>query len=293
MTPPRMGLRQRYITTVTIAVAAIYVGLVGLAPLGSGTALAAPRSDADPSLEIDVGGTGRTLIAGVKVGEPTANESRSCVWRTTEINDQKYAPFSIQERNGVTYRWYARICRADTPAGGFDASFHWIPLLSESTMASQATKYAFGVIPVPLVGTSPPAHRGVVTLPTWWWVSPSSWRTVSVSVWIPTPTGPFVVRATAKPERLIIDPADPKRRDGGRFTCSGPGIPWRPALGDDAVGPCMHTYTHAVRGARAEVSIDWSISWKSNRGGAGRLPNRRTTRVIRVTVGEIQALVTN
>ncbi|MEY2968795.1 MAG: hypothetical protein RIQ64_1422, partial [Actinomycetota bacterium] len=41
------------------------------------------------------------------------------------------------------------------------------------------------------------------------------------------------------------------------------------------------------------VSIEWAISWKSNRGGAGRLPNRRTTREVRVTVGEIQALVSD
>jgi hypothetical protein len=64
-------------------------------------------------------------------------------------------------------------------------------------------------------------------------------------------------------------------------------------LGDAAVGTCTHTYDHAVREARASVSIEWAISWKSNRGGAGRLANRRTTRVVRVTVGEIQALVSD
>jgi hypothetical protein len=64
-------------------------------------------------------------------------------------------------------------------------------------------------------------------------------------------------------------------------------------MGDNALGACSHTYDHAVRNARAKVSIEWAISWKSNRGGAGRLPNRRTSRVVRVTVGEIQALVSD
>jgi len=250
-------------------------------------------ADAPSKEDVDVGGTGRTLMAGVNVGEPDDYETSSCRWRTTVISDEKYRPWSFSKRDGVTYRWYVRVCRSSSTDGGFEMSYHWVPVVSDATMASQASKYAFGLIPVPLVGTSPPAHRGVVSLPMWWWVSTSTWRTVNVSVWIPTPTGPFVVRATAKPVKLLIDPDDPRARHAGRFTCKGPGVAWNPKLGDSAVGPCMHTYRHAVRGARARVSIEWAISWKSNRGGAGRLPNRRTTRVIPVTVNEIQALVTD
>lgn len=252
-----------------------------------------PAPAAHAASEVDVGGSGRTLIAGINVGEPGGQETSSCRWRTTVISDDKYRPYSIVKRDGVAYRWYARVCQSSSAAGGYDISYHWVPVVSDTTMASQASKYAFGLIPVPLVGTSPPAHRGVVSLPMWWWVSPASWRTVTVSVWIPTPTGPFVVRATAKPVKLLVDPADPSARLRGRMTCAGPGRPWRPALGDAAVGTCTHTYDHAVREARASVSIEWAISWKSNRGGAGRLANRRTTRVVRVTVGEIQALVSD
>lgn len=250
-------------------------------------------ADQPSKSDVDVGGTGRTLMAGVNAGEPDDFETSSCRWRTTVISDDKYRPWSFAKRDGVTYRWYVRVCRSTSSEGGFDLSYHWVPEVSDTTMASQASKYAFGLIPVPLVGTSPPAHRGVVSLPMWWWVSPSTWRTVTVSVWIPTPTGPFVVRATARPVKLIVDPDDPHTRHGGRFSCVGPGVAWNPKLGDSAVGPCMHTYDHALRGARASVSIEWAISWKSNRGGAGRLPNRRTTRVVPVTVSEIQALVSD
>lgn len=250
-------------------------------------------ADAPSKADIDVGATGRTLIAGINVGEPDDVETSSCRWRTTVISDDKYRPWSFAKRDGVTYRWYVRVCRSSSIDGGFEMSYHWVPVVSDATMASQASKYAFGLIPVPLVGTSPPAHRGIVSLPMWWWVSASTWRMVTVSVWIPTPTGPFVVRATAKPVKLIIDPDDPRSRRGGRFTCTGPGVAWNPRMGDSAMGPCMHTYSHALRGARARVSIEWAISWKSNRGAAGRLPNRRTTRVVPVTVNEIQALVTD
>lgn len=272
--------------------AAVVRALVIVAALGSGSP--SVQAVAPSKADIDVGGSGRTLMAGINVGEPDGFETNSCVWRTTVISDDKYRPWSFAKRNGVDYRWYVRVCQSTSIDGGFDLSYHWIPVVSETTLAHQASKYAFGLIPVPLVGTSPPAHRGIVSLPMWWWVTPSTWRTVSVSVWIPTPTGPFSVRATAKPVRLIVDPDDPRaRRSGGRFTCAGPGTAWTPDLGDAATGPCMYTFKHAVRGARAKVSIEWAISWKSNRGGAGRLPNRRTTRVVPVTVSEIQALVSD
>ncbi len=277
------AIRRRIATTCT----ATFLSLVSLSAPSTPTVLAAAPSKAD----VDVGGSGRTLMAGINVGEPDAEETSSCRWRTTVISDDKYEPYSFSKRNGVTYRWYARVCRSASIEGGFDVSYHWVPVVSDTTMASQASKYAFGLIPVPLVGTSPPAHRGIVSLPMWWWVSASTWRTVSVSVWIPTPTGPFVVRATARPVKLIIDPDDPRARSGGGFSCAGPGLAWTPSMGDAATGPCMYTYDHAVRAARASVSIDWAISWKSNRGAAGRLPNRRTTRTIRVSVNEIQALV--
>jgi hypothetical protein len=255
----------------------------------------APAAEAESAItesEINVGGDGRTLIVGLNVGEPGQRETTSCRWNTTVVTDGDETPHRMV-RDGVTYRWYARICPSTTTAGGFEMTYHWVPMVSTETMASQASTLAMGIIPVPLVGTSPPAHRGIVKVPMWWWVSRSTWRTVSVSVWLPTPTGPLTVRATARPLRLLVDPADPNERRGGRRTCTGPGVAWTPNMGDNALGICTHTYDHAVRNARAKVSIEWAISWKSNRGGAGRLPNRRTTRVVRVTVGEIQALVSD
>ncbi|MBM3729533.1 MAG: hypothetical protein FJW44_01755 [Actinobacteria bacterium] len=242
--------------------------------------------------DIDIGGDGRTLIVGLNVGEPGHRETSTCRWRTTVVADGDETTHRMV-RDGVAYRRYARICPSTTTAGGYELTYHWVPVVSQETMATQASALAVGLIPVPIVGTSPPAHRGIVKVPMWWWVSPASWRTVSVSVWLPTPAGPITVRATARPLRLLVDPADPRALGGGRRTCVGPGLAWRKSMGDDAVGPCMHTYNHAFPAARARVTIEWAVSWKSNRGGAGRLPNRRTTRTVRVKVGEIQALVSH
>ena len=126
----------------------------------------------------------------------------------------------------------------------------------------------------------------------WWWVSPSTWRTVTVTVWLPTPRGPLIVRATAKPVKLHVNPADSSARNKGRFDCDGPGAAWQESDGDTATSSCMYLYRHAVSAGKANVSIEWEISWKSNWGKSGRLPNRATTRQITVSVGEIQALVT-
>lgn len=271
-----------------IAFAAGILAIATLAFVVSPTRPHAVRADAN----IDVGANDSTLMAGITVGEPSSDELNGCVWHTTVISKPDYEPYSFIKRNGVTYRWYARVCRTRLTGEGSDITFHWIPVVSESTMASQATKYAFGLIPVPLVGTSPPAHRGVVNLPMWWWVSPSTWRTVSVTVWLPTPRGPLIVRATATPVKLHVNPADDSARNKGRFTCEGPGREWHESDGDAAKSRCMYLYSHAIRAGKASVSIEWAISWKSNWGKSGKLPNRSTTRQITVSVGEIQALVT-
>ena len=268
------------------------VRLLVLATTCAITVLGGPPPSASANNEIDVGGSGSTLIVGLNVGEPGHRETTACRWNTTVVTDGDERPHYM-ERGGVTYRWYARICPSKTTSGGYELTYHWVPVVSAETMASQASTYALGLIPVPLVGTSPPAHRGVVKLPMWWWVSRASWRSVNVSVWLPTPTGPLTVRATAKPLRLLVDPADPHTRGGGKQRCAGPGVAWQESMGDAAVGACSHVYSRAVRNVGARVSIEWAISWKSNRGASGRLSNRRTTRVVRVSVGEIQALVSD
>lgn len=268
-------------------------GLTVLAVL-SCVALVSPKAghaanDSSPETIADVSGT--TLIAGVSLGEPSERERTRCVWHSTIVSDRNDSAYSLKEENGVTYRLYARTCRAERPSASDTVTYHWIPQISESTLATQTAALSWGMLPVPMVGTAPPSHRGVVNVPMWWWVSPRAWRTISVSAWIPTIRGPLVVTVTAKPNKLVVDPGDPRARNSGRFSCEGPGQAWREADGDAGRSSCMHTYRHGLIRSSGSVSIQWSISWKSNMKRGGRLPTVHTTRRVPVSVAEIQALV--
>lgn len=249
-----------------------------------------------PDIDVTGGVEGTTLIAEVNYSDNVAAAASRCWWVTTVISTPRYEPYSFMTRNGTKYRWYMRTCPApsDTP-GAPVQSFHWVPVLTETTLAMQASAYSWTSLPVPYVGTAPPALVNVVNLPTWWWVTRSSWRKVSTTAWIPTPRGPLIVTVTANPKELLVNPGDPDSPNNGRFTCKGPGDAWSPQDGDDAKSACMYTYRHSSSREKlnASVAIRWSITWSSNVGKRGTLPSVTTTRRIPVVVGEIQALVAN
>ena len=246
--------------------------------------------------DIDVTGdvVGNTISAGVTFNSNSSTTESRCTWNTTVISDTKNEPYSFTVRNGITYRWYVRTCAPAVAGQPYALSFHWIPVIAESTLAEQAAAYSWNTLPVPFVNTAPPAQRALVKLPTWWWVTNSSWRTVSTTAWIPTPRGIVTVTVTAKPNTLLVNPGDATAENNGKFTCSGPGKAWRESDGDDTKSNCMYTYAHSSsrKTWNASVAIRWSVSWKSNLGKKGTLPSVTTTRRIPVVVGEIQALVT-
>ena len=246
--------------------------------------------------DIDVSGNvvGNTIIAGVTFNSDSSTTESRCTWNTTVISDGKYEQYSFTVRNGITYRWYVRTCSPAVAGQPFALSFHWIPVISESTLAEQASAHSWSTLPVPIVNTAPPAQRALVKLPMWWWVTSNSWRTVSTTAWIPTPRGIVTVTVTAKPNTLLVNPGDAQATNNGKFSCSGPGKAWRESDGDDAKSNCMYTYAHSSSRNtwNASVAIRWSITWKSNLGKKGTLPSVTTTRRIPVVVGEIQALVT-
>jgi hypothetical protein len=245
--------------------------------------------------DVTGGVSGRTIIAEVNYSDYASSSESSCTWKTTVISSPNNEPYSFIVRNGVTYRWYVRTCTSPTnPSAAADLTFHWVPVVTEETLAQQASASSWSLLPVPYVGTAPPAQRGVVNLPMWWWVTPASWRPISATAWVPTPRGPLIVKTTAKPSQLIVNPGDPNAKNTGKFTCSGPGDAWNKRDGDTGTSNCMYTYKNSSSRAqlKATVAIKWTISWSSNWGKKGKLPSVTTTRRIPVTVGEIQALVT-
>ena len=245
--------------------------------------------------DVSGGVSGRTIIAEVNYSSYDSRTESSCTWRTTVISSPNNEPYSISVRNGVTYRWYVRTCKSPSnPGAPAELTFTWVPVLSEETLAQQTSASSWSLLPVPYVGTAPPAKRGVVNLPMWWWVTPASWRSISATAWIPTPRGPLIVKTTAKPSQLIVNPGDTNAKNSGKFTCSGPGDAWNERDGDTGSSDCMYTYKNSSsrKELQASVAIKWTISWSSNWGKKGKLPSVTTTRRLPVTVGEIQALVT-
>jgi hypothetical protein len=125
----------------------------------------------------------------------------------------------------------------------------------------------------------------------WFWVPRRHWRPVSVTVSVPTPTGPLSVTTTATPDRLEFDPGD----GSATRTCRGPGRAWTTALGDRTRSTCMHTYLRAshrtATGAYlARLTTVWKVTWRTNRGVSGRAPDLRTHSTASITVREIQAV---
>lgn len=245
--------------------------------------------------DVSGGVSGRTIIAEVNYSDYNSRTESSCTWTTTVISTPGNEPYSFIVRNGVTFRWYVRACKSPSnPNAPAELTFKWVPVISEETLAHQASASSWSLLPVPYVGTAPPAKRGVVNLAMWWWVTPASWRSISATAWIPTPRGPLIVKTTATPSQLIVNPGDPNASNSGKFTCRGPGNAWNERDGDTGTSNCMYTYKNSSssKELKASVAIKWSISWSSNWGKKGKLPSVTTTRRLPVVVGEIQALVT-
>lgn len=231
-----------------------------------------------------------TIIAGVRFDE-SESELR-CEWSVVRSRDESSGQIAemYQRENGLTYQLYERLCPDQS-----SADLRWVPVISTDTLARQAAAVAYRRLPNPLGEFAPPAHRGVVRLGTWFWVSPALWRPVSVTARIPTPRGVISATATATPTRLTFDPGDGALGTGAA-SCTGPGLPWVAAFGDRLPSPCMYTYRHSsVRHPRrsfpASLAITWRVTYSTNVGASGTLGDVRTSVSHQMTVREIQALV--
>ncbi|MEK7293166.1 MAG: hypothetical protein AAB088_06955, partial [Actinomycetota bacterium] len=175
-------------------------------------------------------------------------------------------------------------------------TYYWIPKVSNETLATVASAVLYDDIPAPWGEFAPPAYRGVVHLGMWFWVNPLIWIPISVTAWVPTPSGPISVTTTATPKKLKFQPGDGELGSGD-VQCDGPGLWWFPAFGDSLDSPCMYTYDHssALHGTGAfpaKLGIEWHVTWRSNTGASGKLPNVTVNASHQIVVRELQALIT-
>lgn len=169
----------------------------------------------------------------------------------------------------------------------------WIPDVSSESVAESTRDVVRERVPLLDQLFSPPASRGVVKTPTWFWVHPAMWRPVSVTATIPTPRGVVTMTTTATPESLEFRPGD----DSGEVVeCDGPGIPWTPLLSRFVTSDCVYEYPvpSSVRENgvfRARLDVVWTVTWRTNLGTSGRLPDLRLGTSHHIRIRELQAVV--
>jgi len=242
-----------------------------------------PTDAADGSVALD----DRLLTADVRF-DRSASDQPSCQWSQftsfDPVSGRRIEHPASRTREGRTEDLYERLC-------GTRMTHHWIPRRAPQRIVEKASDRASDLIPRLVFRTAPPLERQVVRVGTWFWVPRTLWRPVSVTASIATSVGPLIVTVTATPTHLIWSPGD----GNDPVVCEGPGRAWRHGLGDTTTSECMHTYRRPSHEDRdglfdARFSVQWRLTYTSNFGLKGTLPNARFGLTRRVRVLELQAL---
>lgn len=253
-----------------------------------------------PALATDDGhsdGTGGVangaIFAGVQYGTPPSGKGKKdtngCVWVPAgEASTFDSAVVDKRVVNGVTQRLFLRACPKSIQGV-------WVSQVSGVNLAKVSQAMIEQRLPKPKIGSAPVTTQGIVNVGMWLWTDSAQYTPVSVTAWVPTPTGIAQATTTARPQRLVYAPGEP---GGTLVSCNGSGDVWRTWYPDDLTSSCMYTYRHSSQiNARgkfgAELSIVWGISWSSNVAAGRALPDYITTTQTDVTVREIQAVIVN
>ncbi len=272
--------------------------LVAIALSLFATPMTAKAGTEDSNLVRDIFGevVDRTIIAGILIGEnETTGEPSECEWSLSlprdSGRDQTYGDEVEKTVGSILFRLYDRNCPDK------NTTYHWIAEVSSETIARNAASVAYDLIPAPFGEFAPPARQGLINIGTWFWVSPTVWQPKSVTAWVPTPAGPVTATTTATPYKLVFDPGD-GIFGSGKKSCVGPGLRWSEIIGDHTPSPCMYTYRHSSAIDQddlfsASLSIIWKITWRSNTGAYGTLPDVTTSSSHQMRIREFQALITS
>lgn len=276
----------------------LVIGLILGATIGVPASQVVLADDSSNGVAVDISAAvnGAQIMAGVRIGTPPSNfdDGGDCEWSPAIPRDAIIGSSDevFKQIGSIRYQLYDYTCIDRTPA----TSYYWIPSVSTETLAAEASSVLYDNIPAPWGEFAPPARRGVVGLGMWFWVNPLIWMPVSVTAWVPTPSGPISVTTTATPKKLKFQPGDGDLGSGD-VECTGPGRWWLPFFGDSLDSPCMYTYQHSSVLHRsgafpAELGIEWRITWRSNTGASGSLRDVTVNASHQIVVRELQALVT-
>lgn len=234
----------------------------------------------------EAGVDGDHIFAGVSYSSSGSFER--CEWvRPITIHQQGVSP-SVITREWQGLSWSLYTCQRDGTS-----QFVWLPDISTETVAESTRSVVRELIPMLTENFSPTPQRGVVKTPTWFWVNALFWRPVSITASVPTPRGVLTVTTTATPETLEFSPGD---GIGETVECDGPGLPWTSLLSGVAQSECQYEYpipssSRSDGVFRARLDAVWKITWSSNVGASGQLPDVRIGATHSLRIRELQAVV--
>ncbi len=144
-------------------------------------------------------------------------------------------------------------------------------------------------LPEPTIGMAPrPDIPQLVNLPTFLWIPADQWKSFTASA----TAGPVTSTVTAAPKRVIWDMGQ-----GDEVVCDGPGLPYNPALSDDAnPSTCRYTYRQSSAGQPGQsltvtATIEWETTWTvTGAAGGGGLGTVSRSSSTTIKVAELQAL---
>ena len=132
----------------------------------------------------------------------------------------------------------------------------------------------------------------VVRAYTWYWTSPDPFQPQTATA----AAGGVSSTVTVAPAALTFKPGD----GSAAVSCEGPGVAWSPNYGPWAASPvgCDYQYPHSsIHEPNGEVTatygIDWKITWTSNVGDSGTLPDITTRAQSTFAVAEVESVVTH
>lgn len=179
-----------------------------------------------------------------------------------------------------------------TETGSTIQSAEWVELGAEGQMqilpevlAQRAVDRL--VLLTPGIEASPETVQ-LVQLPTWLWVSESTWsvRTAQAAA------GGLTATATATPVAVAWDMGD-----GATVECGGRGSEWEQGTNPEAASDCSHTYTlPSSEELPVSATVTWQVTWVVTDAGGGEVasgtePDMSTTGQTAWPVLESQALV--
>jgi hypothetical protein len=285
------------------------------APTPSGNNGQGGRNSLTGSISLDQGAGSAVVSAtatsgqgGFVPGVPGSGGVSNCAWTP----DQSQTPSGVAPNGSVIAQgqpgqWWVVSCNGMpnqlvfVPSGGPGPA-----MPSPQQLLAQARAQLVTVAPTVLLSpasTTNPAVWQYVNIPTWAWVDRGSWVPVQASA----SAGPVTVTAVGSPRSLVLSYED--GLGGTRtVTCNGPGTPFGEALATSenrdrpilAASPdCGWVWEHSAAGSPDErlvvsahvvYDLAWTVTGAPGGGPLGPLDSPTST--YRITVGEVEAVIT-